>query len=867
MLLAVTWKPQFLVCVTQARPLFIDIIPSLARNALLFTLLADDGAENRLSSIWNIFYHMMLDKDSLSLLIEQCRKLVPLAQDMETWKQGPYAHIVAMCDDATLFDVQRFWKLWLGTADFNAQQTKRFTKNFQDGLKNVRAHIEDHFIMTSMRSAGPLAAVTLKAATDQFKCFWTSGVTDDGIQAAKPATNVNPTFAFSASGDKVAVHYGTDPILGFHLAETLASSGCVPSDESAAIVFKMVQAARQQFNAWCKAVIGRIQHTSASSASLVVRMYAGEALAFCQALHSIGISPQPHTPTFVAPWKRSVVRLDNTAYGLHALSPAPTSFNVIETSNLLDHLGLHNLLIVTVPLLRNLPSSTLYTEALLSLGESATKGILTHMCGDPSTISLLLGVIPSGYVSRFTTRSNMADTLMLEILDVTKAQYHERLAWKLIDPEYTAEHSWKRPIRFAPEQLAKTLFEIYLQMFSDENISQLLAMSHLSTAEKHRRVQSSGLLHHTRRSFALFLAHIQRRARCDWEKVIYILEGLVLGDQTLITGSNFYQELVCQLHLAGFTLPWLSPTKVRELRAQENPPIFRDWNTVPQVVTVTLVVPRHVIAKVRSELADAVTPILQCEIRTAFGHNAFACTSASFGKLEISGRGENKTAVFMEDNAGAHGTSPVVLSFPVLATTLIHTSGGTVGLAVRSSMSSMPLVKKLGLEMGIFKALLTDERYVHVLAKAPTTSDAAADATMPPAPLANDAIEHHPIHVEMDASNTRVLSLTAHVSITDAEEQVSFVGGCAVRTTQLSANQLTLNVEKYQHTVAFPLPVDALTAKIRLARKSKYVEVSVRTSLIECRVSNITTDSSTDDIYIGCQRRARYHQEFQDDNR
>ena len=224
---------------------------------------------------------MMLDKDSLSLLIEQCRKLVPLAQDMETWKQGPYAHIVAMCDDATLFDIQRFWKLWLGTAEFNVQQTKRFTKNFQDGLKNVRAGKQEYFVITSMRSAGPLAPVAMKAATDQFQRFWTSGVTDDGIQAAKPAKNVNPTFAFSASGDKVAVHYGTDPILGFHLEETLASSGCALSDESAAIVSKMVQAARHQFNAWCIAVIGRIQHTSASSASLVVRMYAGEALAFC----------------------------------------------------------------------------------------------------------------------------------------------------------------------------------------------------------------------------------------------------------------------------------------------------------------------------------------------------------------------------------------------------------------------------------------------------------------------------------------------------------------------------------------------------------------------------------------------------------
>ena len=829
-----------MVRATRAIPLFTDIIPSLARNTLLFTLLADNGAEKRLSDIWNIFYHMMIDQDSLSLLIEQCRKLVPLAQDMETWKQGPYAHIVAMCDDATLFDIQRFWKLWLGTADFNAQQTKHFAENFQDELKNVRARNKGCFMMTSMRSAGPLARITGLAATDQFETFWTSGVTDDGIQVAKPAKNVNPTFAFSASGDKFSVHYATDPLLGFHLAETLASSGyAISDDETPAIVFKMVQAARHQFNAWCKAVIGRIQHKSASSASLVVRMYAGEALAFCQALHSICISPQPHTPTFVAPWKRSVVRLDKTAYGLHALSPAPTSFNVIETSNLLDHLGLYNLLILTVPLLRSSPSSTLYTEALLTLGKSATNGILTHMCGDPSTISLFLGVIPSGYVSRFTTRSNMADVLLHDILDGAKAQYHERLAWKPVDPECTVEHSWKKSIQFAPEQLTKTLFEIYLQMFSDENISQL-AMSHLSEEGKPRRVQSSGLqlLHYTPHSFAQFLAHIRERVLCDWDNVIYILEGLVLGDET---GSDFYyQELVCQLHLAGFTLPWLSPAKMQELRVQEDPPVFRDWSTVPQVVTVALVVPRHAFSEVQSELTGFRTAIMQCEMRAAFGYNAFACTSGSFGELQISGRGENKTAVFMEDNAGVHGTSPMVLSFPVLATTLIHSSGGTVGLAFRSTRSSMPLVKILGFELSLFNAPLTDERHVHVLAKAPTTSHAAADDAAPPVPIgrSDDAIEHNPIYVEMGASNTRVLSLTAHVNITDAEEQVSFGGGCAVRTTQLSANHVILYVESYQHTVAFPLPVDALNARIRVARKSKYVEVGIRILLIMASFSH-----------------------------
>ncbi|KAI6007541.1 hypothetical protein F5J12DRAFT_79382 [Pisolithus orientalis] len=799
----------------------------LARNTLLFTLLADDGAEDRLATIWNIFYHMMLDENSLSLLIEQCRKLVPLAESLESWRQGPYAHFVTMCNSDTLSEIGRFWKLWLGTSNFNAKQAKWFKGNFQDGIKNVRKPHEDGLVMTSMRSAGPLGPLTLFAVTEQFKRFWTTGVTDDGSPDVKPANNPNPTFAFSLFGNEFAVHYGTDPISGFHLAEALASAGLELSTKSPSVIHTIVRTARQQFGTWCKAVIRRVQNTSVSSASLVVRMYAGEALAFCQALHSVNRPSVAHTPIFIAPWKRSVVQLDDASYSPSTPSPAPTSFNVIETSNLLDHLGLQNLLTVTTPLLSNSPSSTIYTEALLPAGDSPAQGILDHLCGDLSTISLLLGVIPSAYISRFTTRSNTSETMMQSIANSSANQYHERLAWKHINFGHLSDSLHGGELSFAPHQLAGELFDIYLKMFSDEDLRKRMAILSLGKSQLMQKIRFSGIIHYTRRSFALLLAHIRTRVRYDWNKVINDLEVLILQDHTLLTGSNFYQEMVCQLHLAGFWLPWLSPAEVRELRSHENPPIFRSWSTVPEVVTVVLVVPRDAIAKVQSDLSNAGTPILQCEIRADFKHNAFACISASFGKLEVSGEGENKVAVVVEDRAGISGTSPLIVSFPVLSTTLIHTSGGTVGLAVRSTLGpAAALAQKLGLEMCLFKALLTDERYAHVLTRAPTASESTVNSEFPLVPPKLDTMTRgHPIHVEMDESNTHIQSLTAHVDVVDPAGQASLSSGCTVTVEQVSLNKAKLCVDQYQHIISFPLPIDATNAKLRIARRSKYVEV------------------------------------------
>ncbi|KAI6145463.1 hypothetical protein BKA82DRAFT_129435 [Pisolithus tinctorius] len=797
----------------------------LARNTLLFTLLADHCAEDRLSSIWNVFYHMMLDETSLSLLIEQCRKLVPLAESLDSWRQGPYAHIVSMCNSDTLSEIGRFWKLWLGTSNFNAKQAKRFKENFQNGMKSVQKRFEASMVVTPVRSAGPLAQVALLAVSEQFKRFWATGVTDDGSPDVKPANNLNPTFAFSLFGDEFAVHYGTDPLSSFHLAEALASSGLELSNQTGLVIPKIVLTARQQFNTWCKAVIRRVHNTSASSASLTVRMYAGEALAFCQALYSVNRPSVGHTPIFIAPWRRSVVQLDDTLYSPNAHSPAPTSFNVIDTSNLIDHVGLLNLLTVTIPLLSDSPSSTLYTEALLPAGDSPAQRILDQVCGNLSTISLLLGVVPSAYISRFSTRSNTSETMIQAILR-SYTQYHERLAWKRISFGHSSDSLQEAELSFTPSQLARTLFDIYSRMFSDQDLGKQRAIMSLDNSQMAQKIQFSGIIHYTRRSFALLIAHISTRVRCDWNRVINDLKELILNDRTPMVGGNFFHEMACHLYLAGFRLPWSNPTEVQKCRSNEDPPIFRTWSAVPEVVTVVLVVPRHAIAKIQSDLSDIGTPTLQCEIQFNLNWSAFACISASFGKLEVSGEGENKVAVVMEDTAGIKGMSPLIVSFPMLSISLMVMSGGTVGLVVRPTVGTAPLVSKLGLEMCLFKALLTDERSAHVLTSAPISANDRISWEPPLVPPESDATtRRHPIHVEMDQSNTQIQSLTAHVDIVDPVGQASLASGCAVTVEQWSLNKAKIHVDKYQHIIPFPLPVDATNAKLRIARKSKYVEV------------------------------------------
>ncbi|KIJ15484.1 hypothetical protein PAXINDRAFT_162991 [Paxillus involutus ATCC 200175] len=795
----------------------------LARNALLFTFLADDGAQDRLDGIWNIFHHLMIDQNSLSLLIKQCRKLVTLAQDLESWQVGPYSQFLSVCNRETLSELHRIWSMYLATADYNPERRERFKKNFLDGMKGVRARRGDGLVTTSSRSAGPAAPLALDSVANQFRSFWSTGVTDDGLHSTDHATFVNPTFAFSMAGEKFAVHYGTDPVSGYHLAEVFAANVSVLSAKpNAMLIQKMVQAARTQFSQWCAAVIRLLLRSSATSHSFLVRMFVGDALMLCNALCYMNVNGVTATPVHISPWTSSTIEFEEQQYGKDATSPAPSIFNVIDTSNVSDHVGLLNLLTVTTPLLTESPSATLYTEALLPSGDTPSQGILERLCGDIQTMSLLLGVIPSAFLSQFTTRSNIHETFLQVVHPSQVTQYHERIAWKAINDN--------QPLFFQPDQLAGLLFGIYLKMFSDENMTGRLKAMSVSPI---RALRDADLAHYTRRSFVQLLHHIKSRIQADWTRVMVKFDDKVVHDSSLLVGSNYYQEMCCHFHLLGIvTFSSMEQSCIRDLRARTKPAIFQSWEAIPAVVTVVLVVPRGKITAVAAEIREAGTPILQCDIRNMSSHNVFAHISAAYGKLQVTGTGERKRATIVEDKEVESTSSPLVVSFSVPSFALMMSSNATLGLSIRSTPNTTRIfLPKLGIFQSLFTAQLEDTTYVHVLAEPPTPNNVSTAATSLLPQSAPEAVQGGAVSVQMDESCSKMRLFTVRVDVTDPAGQASLAAGSAVSVAQVSAHETRLCIAKYEKIIGFPLPVDAANAKLRIARKSMYIEVIIPPSL------------------------------------
>ena len=868
------WTPLYSV---RSPTLFRSqyLFAMIARNALLFTLLANDGALDKLDNLWNLFYHMFVDPTSLSILAEQCRKLVALAEDAITWRAGPYGHFLSTCDAGTLSELRRIWTAYLDTATLSPEEATRFKRCFVDGMEEMSRKRKSG--STAARSAGPLASHAADVVSRQFNSYWSSGTTDGG-QGQERHLNVNPTFAFSLDGDEFAVHYATDPLCGFHHAEAFASDTCdLPYVGGPPP--QLVRMAKDQFSRWCTSASKRLKDNNPSSPTFVIRMFAGDALMFCQALKHCEATRSAVTPYNVAAWRLSAITLDDDSYGRNAVSPAPLSFNVIDTSNIMDHVGLVNLFVVTAPLLRETSSATLYTEALLRKGDDPSQAILEHVCGDLSTMALLLGIIPSTFISRFTTRCNVYDN---PPMGNGARQYHERLAWKAIgfggpkaqrSQDDVSVPLQARGISFPPEVLAKFLFGVYVRMFSDEDVeSRFQQPSFFSLLNMFPTSRRSSVLHYNRRSFALLVHLITTRIQTDWLRAMQLFEKLVMGDSRLTTGQQAYQELCCQLHLLGvYTAEWISAKALQRLRLEYEGgavALFRDWNQsrIPQVVTLVLVVPHHATAMLEGDFRDIGTPVLQCDMWDGPREHWFAVISATFGTLRVCGTGEHRAGVVVEGDVGVGAGvgadmdapavrslrrtgAPLIIAFSVPSGSVMdfgRNPEATVGLALRPTPSALAtFANQLGSDLTMFRTKLRDAERVLVLSQPPVVGASAnvstgggtgvgEDLSSEQAAITPDVTQgtsSNTIHVQMKDLFSAIESFTIRIDVTDPNAQAALAEKQTVPTVNSSSElsrslDACLRIGTHTFSLRFPLPVDVARSKLRVARRSSYVEVS-----------------------------------------
>ncbi|KAG8791102.1 hypothetical protein FRC12_010152 [Ceratobasidium sp. 428] len=764
-----------------------DLEPAvLARNVLLFTLLND---KEDIGQIWNIFYHFKISNDHSVTLTSQSQRLHDFAESIESWRQSPYGSFLKFLDTRTLAELRRYWKHY---ADFSTIPSGRLDKLLSEQSKLSKSVLDKHENnILPARGAGVFCVEAITPVKNLYKRYWETG----SIFAQDSATNLNPTFIYSSSGGTFNLEYTTFP-QGFHL--TPAMTPTVPLSElgtEGAIAGVM----KQQFADWAAAF-----HASRATESITLRFYAGDAIAFCQSLDLFSQTGNTVPGLYVSEWHAAQITLD-------AMEPStPTSFDVIDTSNLVDHLDFYNLLLGSRPLMK--PHAVLYTESLLlPTRRNIERSIMDRLYTSIPTIASLVGIAPRHYISGFTSRSPNPHEDRL-------GQIQERLAW--VDPASGDPFTVQQPsvVEFDPEILARALFGLYDKIFYREQFVMTVFGTKFTYAMP---------LNYTRWTIGSLFRIVKGRVKSDWDEVGRRFIELVDKARNTAVGNLYVHDTTFWLHLAGV----YSDPSLLETASIASSDIFKGWKSIPPIVCVAMTVPRKYLKALLENKDKTGIPQLEAALMSfhpggmKHGYTNLHCV---WGKLVGSSAPDPDDMRLEEDPAGFNGSSNLVISFWASSRLLCEPSTD-IALALKTSSHSEAVFKdKFAPGLVMFAGGVEDPRFVRVLRYRPSTTSKVELVELPPVtpPVDNTSVKILPT-LGTGPTEQHIVSFTGRVVIESEKEHEALIGGAEVRASQASPCAMRLKVGEFEHTVAYPYPIFGEKVMLRIARKSGYVEVIV----------------------------------------
>ena len=826
-----------------------DIEPAvLARNVVLFSLISDTYPAAEAASqdhdcckvVWNLFYHMFIPRSSLDILRNQATKLSEASKSYDSWLSSPYGKFISFIDRHTLLQLRQSWVQYAFAQDDDQTEIRA-----RRAIAKTSQKMESSIILHGLRSAGPLWANAMDTMAHAYRSFWQTGVAGGNPDDLKALGNegkglINPMFAVSSApaGDFV-VHYGTDPLLGFHVAEAFAGKFGSQKTSVTERANQVVEVAKNQFHDWCSAFKAYVEKER-----VIIRFFCGDALALCHELQVKLTAKDERSKlarAYVKPWSSCPLILDGLAEG--TTKETHVLFDVIDTSNLGDHVGLINILSASAPLLRQNSSAVLYTESLLVASSSIEKQLPLLLGSDIATFSLLLGLAPVGYLAGVTCEAVGNETALFHMLQQNKTmrQYRMRIPW--VSPELLVPAAIPVPktsdqkmpqITLAPIDLALYLSDLYKNMFSHENLQKLVSQMQRMSVE-HR---STDIQRYTRAGFVAFLRVVKRRVNMDdWNKTINLLLNEIETDRSLLLGTNSLQELYAQLHLFDlFTSSALEadPRKIRgiglPLRKNSQDKGFLAQGNIPPIVHIVLVVPRKKIETFTNMDPDSVgTPAMHLSIRQISGpaqyENLFYSFHCFFGKRNYMDGID--TFKFDEDEKGWLGNQDLIVSCPVPAFGLL--AGPRDGIRVSLRLNNTPenLMRfSLGPTLSIHETGLD---YLWIGRDSPGLNSVHALSMQKRWIEMSSSKKSSAFSVRVKMSGHQASHVHQHVDfVQGSTESKALADGANVTVAQCTPCTALLHIGKsHSQRLSYPFCIKATQSTVRIARKSSWIEVEV----------------------------------------
>ncbi|KAH7325030.1 TCP-1/cpn60 chaperonin family-domain-containing protein [Stachybotrys elegans] len=774
----------------------------IARNIILFTLIIDSNKTTNPDHLWEIYYHLYLSKPAVELLRQQIEKLLPLLESLQTWENGPYSKTLKMCDSATLQDVGRMVQsIANDLQDIESTgHRQKLANHLKDAVQLGKDTRGEGLNLSGMRSAAPVSIYSSHSIARAFEQYWSNGtVTPDSASGNAP----NPMFSSLISASAV-LHYGSDPVLGFHLSTgfTPLAEGSPLKPSKVAENWEPASAAKTQFSAWVASF------KQIYKARITIRFAVADAFAFCHTLQHTAASGELSANWYRRQFDSKPLELNPKAYSRGC--DGACAFDMVETSNLADHFGALNILVAAVPLLKSVPWATLYTDHLLQEGGSH-KAYSKLIKGHLATVSLLLGVLPVQHWANAKCESHVDEVMITVVVDSKSGekQVQSSYVWKL-DHLVSGQPDGRTLLHIDSTALSRILFQVYLEMFSIESLESL---GHLSREAAYSQFH--------RGSFAAFLKLVKHRVETDWTATCKSLLERVAQDRTLRLGSNFMQEFTAQLYLSGvMPEPWV----LNEVQKQQEVGPLKDWTDIPSTVSVTVVVPRAAIDQLYQGRYKHVSPPLIGSLRaspkaSSQWHNMYGDVHIVFGNAKRN-EGDAASGIRIEqDELGWSGTSPLIASF-VLPTSALQVEPETalIGLYVLPTGQNIGIYAPLlGPTMSVFETSLSDTSKVYI--------------SKFMAGFAGHRIVTggaKPFNATANEGQTRVIAevpASEDHLVTKGKRLLQEKASIDFRQKDPFTIEVVLGKGKLTHAIKFPVPVTSEGKTPRVARTSGYIEI------------------------------------------
>lgn len=781
-------------------------------------------------SIWNIYHHVLIDETSLKLLRRQAAKLKDGFSTVEDWNDGIYGRLLRFCNSRTFSRVVNLWNFYALDSSHGlrfTEQQKKLEKRVEKANKFQKQVVGNGAVLTGLRSTHLVSEAIMKDVSQTYRHFWESGTS----AGSEKADHTNPLFG--TPNERLILHYGTEPFLGYHLATAYMpiaeNSPLKPNLPKPNATGNGYRVAFGQFCTYAKAF-----RTFADRC--VIRFANSDALAFCHALqHLQSADKSEGTGWYSDNWSYEPLSLDSQDYtDSKSQTGAPLLFDMVDTSNLVDHLGCLNLLVAASPLLKPTPMSTMCMEMLVLRNENIHSQINTLVSGDLAAVSLLFGLTPVQYWTGTTAACNLYDSLNEMVPNSTNEQSRFIMCWKSNmaignSPVPTEQIA----LKFDARQLAVLVYRMYLDMFKDESWE-----NRLSTSPE--MLNKNPYEHYTRAGLSAILRLIKNSNFVDWVPFIGFSMDLILNDPKLQMGSHYIQGLILHLHMLR-----IYDTPEFQIFDHLHTSPLRYWKSIPSQLCITLVVPRQKVAIFRTASPQEFgSPIAHIMLESATGgmQNTFPDIQLGFGKVETSGKRftENFGLQIRSDERGWDGTSPLVVSVMVPTWIVLLTSdlSTRVVFALKSTPHSlMKLGKHLGMFLDIYRSTLISEdvfitqyrpnmsRHISICAPKKELDGATDSLKLEQLPIQTRETKLS-FHVELDEKTSKVKSLTTHVDLLSTYQQEVLRGGATVLVKFVTPHKIMLEVNSgaFRHHVDLPMPLLMTGTKTRVARKSSYIE-------------------------------------------